>query len=215
MRSFVLVAALAGTASATPMTVTGEVIDVRSRWTADGDRIVTESTLRLADGSRRVILQAGGTVDGIGMRVIPSAPLLRPGDQADVELAGPWVRRVRALTPGALPFVRTTNDFGTPLSWASGCVFVRYDAAGTTHVEGTAEFAVMDGVFARWRGDTDQCSYLQFDIGAPVASVSCTLPQSSCDALFTIAQPWSRLSFFSPSSITTRYAAFHVGVGTA
>jgi hypothetical protein len=164
VRSLVAVAILLASASA--RADTGQVVASRTYWR--GDRIVTESTLRLADGSQRVILQPGGTVDGIGMRVIPSEPLLRPGDQADVELAGPWLRRVRALTPGALPFVRTTNDFGTPLKWASGCVFVTYDAAGTTHVEGTSEFAVMDAVFAQWRGDTDQCSYLEFDIGDPV-----------------------------------------------
>src|SRR5262245_34499636 len=71
MRSFVLVAALAGTASAAPMTVTGDVVDVRSHWTADGDRIVTEATVHTSTGDV-VVSQLGGTVDGLTMRQFPS-----------------------------------------------------------------------------------------------------------------------------------------------
>ena len=67
MRSFVLVVALAGTASATPMSVTGDIVDVHSRWTADGQQIVTEATVRTAGGDV-VVSQVGGTVDGLTRR---------------------------------------------------------------------------------------------------------------------------------------------------
>jgi hypothetical protein len=160
-------------AAAAPIAVSGEVIRSQARWR--GDRIVTESTLRLADGSQLTVDQPGGVVDGIGMRVFPGEPLLSPGDQVDLDLAAapagavPWLQRVRALRPGSLPFVRTTNKFGSPLYWASGCVFMTYDSAGTTHIAGTDEFSVMDMAFATWRAGTDQCSYIQFDIDPPAA----------------------------------------------
>ncbi|HEU4613484.1 MAG TPA: hypothetical protein VFS15_15440, partial [Kofleriaceae bacterium] len=70
MRSFVLVAVLAGSASASPMTVTGQVVDVRSHWTADGSRIVTDATVH-TDVGDVVVRQLGGTVDGIGQRTFP------------------------------------------------------------------------------------------------------------------------------------------------
>ena len=99
MRSFVLVVALGGTASAAPMTVTGDVIDVRSRWTADGDRIVTEATVH-TDSGDVVVSQLGGTVDGLTMRQFPSDDPLVAGMRVTV-LAQPTAPplRVTRLQP--------------------------------------------------------------------------------------------------------------------
>src|SRR5688500_17918656 len=78
MRSIVLVAALSVTASAKPMTITGDVMDARSRWTADGSRIVTEATVHTTTGDV-VVSQLGGSVDGIAMRTFPGPEPLVPG----------------------------------------------------------------------------------------------------------------------------------------
>jgi len=166
--------ALAGPAGPGPVPAraVGEVVDARAGWR--GGRIVTEASVRLADGSRVQVLQPGGAVDGIGMRVFPAPPLLRRGDRVDVELAPGaagqprWARRVTTLAAGPgdgttpLGYVRTTNGTGAPLAWASGCVYITYDAAGTTDIAGDAEFAVMDGVLANWRQVTQSCAYLEF-----------------------------------------------------
>ncbi len=153
----------AGSAAASP--VGGEVVGARGRWR--GDRIVTDVTVRLADGRQVSFTQPGGSVDGIGMRQWPAPPRLRAGDRVDLDLdldrAGP------ETAPRILNFVRTTNEYDSPLYWSSGCVFITYNDAGTIHVAGTQEFAVMDAVFERWRADTAECSYLRFQVGAPAA----------------------------------------------
>src|SRR5690606_34319046 len=83
MRSFVLAVALCGTASASPMTVTGDVMDVRSRWTADGSRIVTEATIH-TDAGTVVVSQLGGSVDGLAMRTFPGPEPLVAGMRVTV-----------------------------------------------------------------------------------------------------------------------------------
>src|SRR3954471_15827526 len=74
MRSLVLVAVLAafaqGRADASPMSLTGNVSDVHSRWTDDGTRIITEATLHTDSGADIVVSQFGGTaVDETGTRL--------------------------------------------------------------------------------------------------------------------------------------------------
>src|SRR5512138_1336826 len=66
-------------ALATPITVEGTVVDAHSRWTSDGSRIVTEATVRTADGEDVVVSQLGGTVDGLTMRTFPGPEILAPG----------------------------------------------------------------------------------------------------------------------------------------
>src|SRR5688500_169321 len=83
MRSLVLVATLAGTASASPMTVTGDVLDLRSQWTADGTRIVTEATVH-TDSGDVIVSQLGGTVGGLTMRTMPGPDLLQVGMRVTV-----------------------------------------------------------------------------------------------------------------------------------
>ncbi len=164
----------------------GEVVSSQSRWTHDHSRIVTDSRLRLADGSEVALHQMGGTVDGIGMRVFEAPPVLQKGDRVDVHADRPadtsdgraWtVREVTyrqlksdpdaAGSNSSLRYVHTVNKFGAPLYWSSGCVFIVYDAAGTSHLAGDVEFGIMNGVYARWRADTQSCAYLTFEIQSP------------------------------------------------
>src|SRR4051812_30889787 len=61
------------------MTIEGDVVAVQSHWTDDGSRIVTEATIRPAEGADVVVSQMGGTVDGIGMITMPGSAILSLG----------------------------------------------------------------------------------------------------------------------------------------
>jgi hypothetical protein len=169
MRSFVLVVALGGTASAAPMTVTGDVIDVRSHWTADGDRIVTEATVHTDTGDV-VVSQLGGTVDGLTMRQFPSDDPLTLGMRVTVlaQSTADLSQRMHNVVDGvkvlAYPpsYVRTgPTKAGHYLYWESGCVFVTVDAAGTKQVAGDIEFGVIDQSIAAWNNGGASCSYME------------------------------------------------------
>jgi hypothetical protein len=169
MRSFVLVAVLAGSASAAPMTVTGDVIDVRSHWTADGDRIVTEATVRTPDGDV-VVSQLGGTVDGLTMREFPGDDPLVQGMRVTVaarpgaDLTGAMHNAVEGVKVLASPagYVRTgPTAAGHYLYWESGCVFVTIDSAGTKEISGDNEFPVIDEAIQTWNNGVASCSYIQ------------------------------------------------------
>ncbi len=169
MRSFVLLAVLAGSASASPMTVSGSVTDVRSRWTADGDRIVTEATVHTATGDVTVT-QFGGTVDGLTMREFPGPEPLVPGmrvaiaARSDFDLSQRLHLVVESTKVEAYPpsYVRTgPTAAGHSLYWESGCVFLAVDAAGTKEIAGDVEFQVIDDAIATWNNAIASCSYMQ------------------------------------------------------
>jgi hypothetical protein len=153
-----------------PMTVTGDVVAVHSHWTSDGSRIVTEATVRTADGSDVVVSQLGGSVDGIGMITFPGPERLALGMQVavgahmDVDLSQHshvMLDSVQVMT-FAPHYVRTgPTQAGHYLAWKSGCVFVTVDAAGTTALAGDDEFAIIDKSIATWNDGTEACSYLQ------------------------------------------------------
>ena len=169
MRSLLLVAAFAQAASASSMTVTGGVIDVRSRWTADGDRIITEATVQ-TDTGPVVVSQLGGTVDGLTMRSFPGPEHLVTGMHVAVaaRVAKDLSQRthvvvedvkVMAYPPG---YVRTgptkANHY---LYWESGCVFITLDEAGAMQVPGDLEFQAIDRSIAAWNNGSASCSYMQ------------------------------------------------------
>jgi len=181
----VVLAGAAGPARAdsAPAAIDGEVVRVDSRWSASGDRIVSETTVRADDGREVVMLQLGGSVDGIGMRVTHMPGVPRVGERVHatysraVNRRGVAVNRLETLTKdvvqsargGAIDprYVNTrTGDSGAKLYWASGCVFIAYDAAGTSHLDN--EVAVMDQVFANWRAAISDCSYLRFQLDGPI-----------------------------------------------
>lgn len=168
------------------------MIRSESDWTPGGDRIITRSLIRTADGRTVEVSQPGGTVDGIGMLQYPSSPAMVPGDQVTMEVRvsstdlaweiGRIISLVRS-NPGAvfhrgiqqsspqMGYVRTTTGANIPLYWASSCVFLSYDSAGTTHIPGEQEFIVLDQVFANWRQSIESCSYLRFQLESRVDGV--------------------------------------------
>jgi hypothetical protein len=179
----VATAGAAATAAATAAStiVEGEVVASSSRWTDDGRGIFTETLVRTRDGRELVLYQPGGSTGGIGMVVSHGPAIPRVGESITAEVTlrrngrGAWLHVVDALAvaqplafggdrpePG---YVRTrTPKSGTGLYWAQSCVFVTYDAAGTSHVQGEDEFAVMDQVLATWEAATGTCSYLRFRV---------------------------------------------------
>jgi hypothetical protein len=150
--------------------IEGDVVAAHSYWTDDGSRIVTEATVRTADGADVDVSQLGGTVDGIGMITMPGPAILMPGMTVaiaahlglDVEQQAHAVLdsvKVLAYPSG---FVRTgPTKAGHPLYWESGCVFVTVDDAGTTAIPGDGEFPIIDAAIAEWNDKTASCSYLK------------------------------------------------------
>ncbi len=169
MRSLVLVVALCGTASASSMTITGDVMDVRSRWTEDGSRIVTEATVH-TDAGDVVVSQLGGNVDGIAMRTFPGPEPLAAGMRVTVsaQQARDLSQRMHNVVEGvkvlAYPpgYVRTGPTMaGNYLYWESGCVFLTVDAEGTKAIPGDQEFAIVDASIATWNTGVASCSYMR------------------------------------------------------
>ena len=171
MRPLALLAVFGGVASAAPMSVTGTVSQVESRYTADGSEIVTDATISTPDGDVQVT-QFGGTVDGITMRTLPGDPPLVLGQtvivnaHAALDLSQQPHNVVDDYTVLADPegFVRTgPTKAGHYLYWESGCVFLTPDSLGTTEIAGNNEFQVIDASVATWNNDTmtSSCSYMK------------------------------------------------------
>ncbi len=175
MRSLVLVVVLAGSAQAAPRYITGFVGDVRSHWTADGTRIVTEATVHTQAGDV-VVSQLGGSVDGIGMRSWPGPEPLVDGMRASIGITAAMdlslqlhnvVDDVKVLAYPA-GYVRTgPTKAGSYLYWESGCVFVTPDIAGTKAVPGDQEFGVIQASIDTWNTAIAGCSYMQIMADPP------------------------------------------------
>jgi MYXO-CTERM domain-containing protein len=68
-----------------------------------------------------------------------------------------------------IPFVRTgPTEAGNYLSWASGCIFMTIDEAGTAHLPDGDERAVVEEVFATWNDAIAGCSYLRLILDPPI-----------------------------------------------
>lgn len=157
------------------MSVTGEVRDVRSHWTEDGSRIVTEATVHTSSGDV-VVSQLGGSVDGIGMISFPGPEPLVAGMRATVAVTPSMdlsntlhnvVDDVKVLLyPSG--YVRTgPTKAGSYLFWESACVFVTPDSAGTKEIPGDQEFAVIQDAVDTWNTSVAGCSYVQIMLDAP------------------------------------------------
>ncbi len=170
MRSALLVLFLPAVAYADrPMSIAGEVIATKARWTEDGSRIVTDATVRTPDGDV-VVSQLGGSVDGLAMRTFPGPELLQPGMEVSIaaRIAKDLSLRdhiavddfhVTRLLPN---FVRTgPTTAGKYLFWESGCVIVTVDAAGTNQVNADNEFDAIDSSIAEWNDNVRSCSYME------------------------------------------------------
>jgi len=154
-------------------TWTGRVVSSTSRWARNRTAIVTESVLRTDSGEDVTVRQLGGSVDGIGMVVLHSEAILRPGDRVTTrvtrasDLRGRVSRPVRAVYAqsggGSIPFVRTeATETRVQLAWRSGCAQVWFHEDGTEAIAGDLEFDEMERTLIRWRYDVQSCSY--FDL---------------------------------------------------
>jgi hypothetical protein len=144
----------------------GEVLATQGRFADGGRLIVTDVVLRADDGREVMVTQLGGSAGGLAQKSWPAPPRLEVGMHARVILRDGLVA---AVTPDP-GFVRTGPTEGDHfLYWESGCIFIRYDAAGTEDLEGDLEFAVMDGVLAHWNETVSGCSYLELMSEGPTA----------------------------------------------
>ncbi len=152
------------------MTIEGDVVAVQSHWTNDGSRIVTEATIRPAEGADVIVSQLGGTVDGIGMITMPGPAILSLGmtvalaAHRDLDLAQEEHIVVDSVKVSAYPpsYVRSgPTQSGHYFYWKSGCVFVTVDAAGTTALPADQTFSIIDASIATWNTGTASCSYLK------------------------------------------------------
>jgi hypothetical protein len=177
-RALVVVGALVASAKAAAapapgpgeVLIRGEVTAATSRWTADGTRIVTESTIRAADGTTATVSQLGGTVGTLAMRTIPGPAILAPGMEVEVIAARARTGagrdvlaagHVTVVRDARLPFVRTgRTPGGHYLYWASGCAIVATGAEGTRAIAGDTELDVIAEVFAHWNTEVAGCSYM-------------------------------------------------------
>jgi hypothetical protein len=154
------------------MIIDGDVIAAHSYWTDDDSRIVTEATVLTSDGQQVMVSQLGGSVDGIGMIQLPGTAMLELGMHVaafahkDLDLAQQEHVVLDSVKVLAYPsgFVRTgPTKAGHYLHWASGCVFVTVDAAGTVAIPGDQAFTIIDAAIETWNTDTVKasCSYLK------------------------------------------------------
>ncbi|MCE9573946.1 MAG: hypothetical protein K8W52_12425 [Deltaproteobacteria bacterium] len=165
----------AATADPAPTTLEGDVVAARGRWTEDGLRIVTDATIRTSDGTEVDVLAAGGAADGFGQITYPGTPWLEPGLHVNITGHRDTTRRGRSVLVvddatiatggGAAPFVREGPVADHYLYWASGCIILNYDSAGTAEVAGDAEFPELDAAAQAWNTGTAGCSYMNLQIG--------------------------------------------------
>jgi hypothetical protein len=148
--------------------ITGEVVSAQGRWTRSG-LIVTDTVLRTDDGTLVAVLQAGGRAGGYGQLSWPAPPRLEVGMRATVHAPRGIVTAANVLASPGIPFVRTgPTESGNYLKWASGCVFLTVDEAGTGHLAGDDELAVVAEVVATWNNAIDGCSYLTLMLDPPI-----------------------------------------------
>jgi hypothetical protein len=152
--------------------ISGQVITTQARWTDDQQRIVTDAVVETDTGDRVTVSELGGMLDGIGQISMPGPMLLEPGMRVDVDahdaatLAGAHMlvvddaNLVRIADSGAFVREGPTPSFNY-LFWPNGCIFMSYDAAGTTELAGDTEFPIMDGAMATWNTGIATCGYMK------------------------------------------------------
>ncbi len=152
--------------------ISGQVITTQAHWTDDGLRIVTDAVVETATGDHVTVSELGGELDGIGQISMPGPALMRPGMIVDVDahdgvtLGGAHMMvvddvHVAEIADGGA-FVREgPTPSGNYLFWPNGCVFMSYDAAGTTQIAGDGEFPIMDAAMATWNNGIASCGYIK------------------------------------------------------
>lgn len=161
---------IAATGGAAAETFTGEVVTAHGRRTADGSRIVTDATVRTADGAEVELTQLGGHAGGKTMLVFHGPPVLATGlrvrvdaHRATARSQSRWIVDDVTVLAGAggLPYVRTpASKSGRPLYWAKSCAQVSWAVEGTTAIAGDAEQAVIEQAIATWNQGVADCAYM-------------------------------------------------------
>ena len=165
----------------TTRVVDGSVVASQSFWRAG--RIITRSQVRADDGTEVTFEQIGGSVDEISMIQFPGQAVPMAGDRVSLLVAentpASGQRAVEMIDvlyiaeradPGqaaddlTAKFVRTTNSWSVPLFWKNSCIFIAYNSAGTSHLAGDDEFAIMDSVFQVWEDATAGRTFLTFEL---------------------------------------------------
>jgi hypothetical protein len=100
----------------------------------------------------------------VGSPELETLPESKPGDRTGSQMAAS--QSIDGTRPRA-EFVRTMTDSGGPLHWGSGCTYIVFDSAGTTHLAGDQEFEIMEQALMHWRDSTASCSYMDFVIETP------------------------------------------------
>jgi hypothetical protein len=151
--------------------ISGQVIAAQARWTDDGAHIVTDAVVQTADGANVTVTQLGGEVGGLGQITEPGPVILAPGMQVSVDAhEGVTLGGRRALVVDDVSVARVAGDgapwvregptpAGNYLFWSSGCIFMTYDAAGTTEIAGDAEFPIIDAAMQTWNTGIAGCGY--------------------------------------------------------
>ncbi len=170
--------------------VEGRVLSARARWNKNHTTILTESTVLVDTGEELRLVQWGGHVGEFGLRVSHAPPLLQPGDEVRVELRTALAPDGRARSgpsqitrvldrrqsiieeePGVSHFVRTLEAPGE-LFWDQREFAIVFDSAGTTHLPGDSEFAILEQAFLNWQLASSECGgqtdpLVTFQFGAP------------------------------------------------
>lgn len=150
----------------------GTVEAAASRW--DSGLIVTDLVVLTTDGSRVTVTELGGSVGGLGMWVSHRDATLRPGDEVALvtDAVGVRARRISTAHVLAAPApangdeprhgVQRTSLSNKPLYHPTGCLSFKYDANGTSKLEG--EWEAFDAAFAAWESATasSECGGLNF-----------------------------------------------------
>ncbi len=169
-----LVLALVPASQAAGTPLQGTVIASESRWAYEHSLIITESLVEAADGSRVTVQQAGGSVDGIGMRRSHGLAILAVGDRVvgstepKATKSGHTVhslvniQQLRRASPDkdaqTHEFVRTENTSAQQIYWKSGCALLSVHEQGSSQISGDEEFRVIDEVLRSWNDGSDACS---------------------------------------------------------
>jgi hypothetical protein len=157
-----------------PLLQAGDYVEARvtalgeARVTARGEARVTGPAVSAGSGRS---LPSWSLIDVTSLVRAPGAgssdPVTLPEselEQLETIIDGKTGEPAR-ITGGTGPranFVRTMTDGGAPLHWGSGCTYLVFDSAGTTHLAADEEFAIMEKALQHWRDSTASCSYMKF-----------------------------------------------------
>jgi hypothetical protein len=134
-----------------------------------GSTHVTRSVVRRDDGTTAVVDHLGGTLDGVGVRVV-GLPVLEPGERVALWREGPTLlARTRLSDSARREYVRATaTESRAPLRWAeTECLSVVPNTASSVDVGPEQALAAVQRAAANWNDATAECSYVGLTVEEP------------------------------------------------